>query len=102
MNKKKRRRASIGDFLNLPIIEHIIINEEIYYSFTNTGLLKHIKDNSTYDLRFEKIDKLIEQMKQQEIALENTLKPVRRSSMLRLRTRRRSSKTIKQKPPRNY
>ena len=44
--------SSISDFLRVPIVDHLIINEENYYSFTDTGLFKRIKKVSSYDLSF--------------------------------------------------
>ncbi|GHN02289.1 hypothetical protein WSM22_37780 [Cytophagales bacterium WSM2-2] len=53
--------GAIGIFVKLPIIDHLIINEEKFYSFADSGLLKQIMDNSYYDLSFSQVDKLKEQ-----------------------------------------
>ncbi len=61
------RMMAIGDFLELPVIEHMIISEKGFYSFATTGLLKKIKQDSTIDLTFKKQEaqakKLAEQKK---------------------------------------
>ncbi|GHN02512.1 hypothetical protein WSM22_40010 [Cytophagales bacterium WSM2-2] len=56
------RMAAIGKFVSVPVIDHLIITEDTYYSFADTGLLKEIIAKSSYDLTFEQIDKLKEQM----------------------------------------
>jgi len=56
------RMGAIGKFVNIPVIDHLIITEKKYYSFTDSGLMKEIMDNSHYDLTFSQIDKLKEQL----------------------------------------
>jgi DNA repair protein RadC len=58
------RMLAIGKFLNLPVIDHLIITEKDYYSFLDNDLLDEIKANTTYDLSFTQIDKMKEEMKQ--------------------------------------
>lgn len=57
------KMLAIGKFLKVPVIEHLIISEEHYYSFTDSGLLKRIEKNTTYDLSFTEIDRLMDEMK---------------------------------------
>ncbi len=52
------KMGAIGKFVKLPVIDHLIITEESYYSFADSGLLKQIMDNTRYDLTFSQIDKL--------------------------------------------
>lgn len=40
----------------MPIIDHFIISEKMYYSFTASGLLDEIEKNTRYDLSFKEID----------------------------------------------
>jgi len=50
---------AIGEFIQVPLIDHIIISEENYFSFEDAGLLKKIKNESNYDLSFYKTEKLV-------------------------------------------
>ena len=52
------RMMAIGKFLNLPIIDHLIISEKDYFSFANTLLLQKIAQETLYDLTFAEVDKL--------------------------------------------
>ena len=52
------RMMAIGKFLNLPVIDHLIISEKEYFSFANTLLLQKIERETLYDLTFAEVDKL--------------------------------------------
>ncbi|MES2688807.1 MAG: JAB domain-containing protein [Bacteroidota bacterium] len=65
------KMLAIGKFLKVPVIEHLIISEQNYYSFVDSGLLKRIEKNTTYDLSFTEIDRLLDEMK--EVKKKNTL-----------------------------
>ncbi len=47
------RMYQAGLFLDLPVIDHLIIDEEKYYSFTDSGLLKKISLSKKYVLPFK-------------------------------------------------
>ncbi len=47
------KMVAIGKFLRMPIIDHFIISEKMYYSFTASGLLDEIEKNTRYDLSFK-------------------------------------------------
>jgi DNA repair protein RadC len=57
------RMLAIGKFIQMPVIDHLIISETTYYSFVDAGLLEEIERNSTYDLTFSQINLLKEEMK---------------------------------------
>jgi DNA repair protein RadC len=57
---------SIGDFIRVPLVDHLIISEESYLSFEEAGLLQKIKRASTYDLTFDKTKKLLSTIKKLE------------------------------------
>jgi len=56
------RMAAIGKFVRVPVVDHLIITNKKYFSFTDSGLLDEIMAESHYDLTFSQIDKLKEQM----------------------------------------
>jgi DNA repair protein RadC len=60
------KMAAIGKFVNVPVIDHLIISETGYYSFAATGLLKKIEDETHYDLTFAQIDRLLDEKKGSE------------------------------------
>ncbi|MDN5204588.1 JAB domain-containing protein [Fulvivirgaceae bacterium BMA10] len=52
------KMLAIGKFLNVPVIDHLIVSETNYYSFVDSGQLEHIIQNTTFDLSFAQIEKL--------------------------------------------
>ncbi|MEK6699948.1 MAG: JAB domain-containing protein [Nitrospirota bacterium] len=66
------RMYQAGLFLELPVIDHLIIDEEGYYSFTDSGLLKKISLSQKYVLPYkqeeERIQKRGEKKKTVEMA----------------------------------
>lgn len=57
------RMLAIGKFIQVPVIDHLIISEASYYSFVDSGLLDEIERTSTYDLSFSQISSLKEELK---------------------------------------
>ena len=57
------RMAAIGAFVKVPVIDHLIITDKKYFSFTDSGLLEKIVAESHYDLTFSQIDKMKEREK---------------------------------------
>lgn len=53
------RMQAIGDFVKIPLYDHLIINPKKYYSFVDSGQFKQIKADSRYDLTFKNTEKLI-------------------------------------------
>ncbi|GHN03265.1 hypothetical protein WSM22_47540 [Cytophagales bacterium WSM2-2] len=51
------RIVAIGEFVRMPVADHLIISENSYYSFADSGVLQQIKDEKRYDLTFSKYDK---------------------------------------------
>jgi len=48
--------AAIGKFLNVPVIDHLIINETEFFSFAETGLLQKIMAETPIDLSFANVE----------------------------------------------
>ncbi|MFN6944444.1 MAG: RadC family protein [Cytophagaceae bacterium] len=57
------KMVAIGKFVNVPVIDHLIITEKYFYSFIDSGLLSKIEKESKYDLTFSKVDSLKEEIK---------------------------------------
>jgi DNA repair protein RadC len=60
------KMLAIGKFINVPIIDHLIITEKSYLSFVDAGLLQKIEAETEYDLTFSQIDALKEELKELE------------------------------------
>jgi hypothetical protein len=60
--------------VGMPVLDHLIITEKGYFSFTDTGLLEQIMAESHYDLTFSQIDRLKEQMRANERKAERRMK----------------------------
>lgn len=56
-NELTSKMMSIGEFIHLPVIEHLIISETDYFSFVDSGLYAKL-DKVKADLTFKEIDKL--------------------------------------------
>jgi DNA repair protein RadC len=50
---------AIASFLDVPMIDHLIISEKGFFSFMESGMLGKIMRESTFDLTFSKITKLL-------------------------------------------
>ena len=57
---------AIGSFLQVPLIDHIIISEKDHFSFNESGLLGEITRKGNYDLTFNDKDKLLSTIKRLE------------------------------------
>ena len=60
------KMLAIGKFINVPVIDHLIITDKEYYSFIDSGLLTKIEQESNYDLTFSQVDSLKEEVKSVE------------------------------------
>ena len=60
------RMLAIGKFVKVPVIDHLIISEEDYFSFQVSGELANIEKHSPFDLTFANVDQLLLQMKSME------------------------------------
>lgn len=43
----------VGKFLNVPVLDHLIITEKEYYSFLDSGLLEILSQSKKYVLRYQ-------------------------------------------------
>ena len=68
---------AIGDFLRVPLIDHLIISEKEYFSFDESGLLVELIRKGNYDLTFNTKDKLLTTIKrlQKELHKSKNTKP---------------------------
>ena len=66
---------AIGDFLRIPLVDHMIISEKGYFSFYESGLLGEIVRKGNYDLTFNNKDKLLNTIKKLEKELSKLKKP---------------------------
>jgi DNA repair protein RadC len=53
------RMQAVGHLVKVPMVDHLIITENEYFSFNESGMLAKIIKKSNYDLDFKKIDKLM-------------------------------------------
>lgn len=56
------KMIAIGDFVRVPVLDHLIITENEYFSFNGAGLMDQIRRETTFDLTFEKQTQLKQQM----------------------------------------
>jgi DNA repair protein RadC len=59
------KMQAIASFLDVPMIDHLIISEKGFFSFMESGMLGKIMRESTFDLTFSKTDKMLDQIKNQ-------------------------------------
>lgn len=52
------RLIQIGNFLNVPVIDHLIISEKTYYSFADTGLMTLLSESKKYVLRYKEEERI--------------------------------------------
>jgi len=52
------RMYAIGKFVNVPVIDHLIITEKEYLAFSNAGIMARIEKENKYDLTFAEMDKM--------------------------------------------
>ena len=52
------RLIQVGTFLNIPVIDHLIIGEKSFYSFEDNGLLEELSKSKKYALRYKEEDRI--------------------------------------------
>ena len=55
------RMFQVGLFLDVPLIDHLIISEKEYYSFVDSGLLAKIARSRKYVLKYKQEEERIEE-----------------------------------------
>ncbi len=60
------RMYQVGLFLDLPVIDHLIITETGYYSFVDTGLLLKLSKSKKYVLKYKKEEERIKKIGRKE------------------------------------
>jgi len=65
--KLTEKMMAIGRFLDVPVIDHLIISENGFYSFEDSGLLAKIESISNIDLTFKKQEAYQKQLQEQKI-----------------------------------
>jgi DNA repair protein RadC len=61
---------AIASFLDVPLVDHLIISEKDYFSFAESGMLGKIARESTFDLTFSNTQKMTDQIKAQQQVIE--------------------------------
>lgn len=57
------RMYAIGKFIQMPVLDHLIISEKEFFGFKQAGLMERIEREKRYDLTFSEQDKLTAQIK---------------------------------------
>jgi len=65
--KLTEKMMAIGRFLDVPVIDHLIISEKGFYSFEGSGLLAKIEATTNIDLTFKKQEAYQKQLQEQKI-----------------------------------
>jgi DNA repair protein RadC len=52
------RLLQVGKFLNIPVIDHLIISEKSYYSFADSELLEKLSESKKYVLPYKEIERI--------------------------------------------
>lgn len=52
------RLIQVGDFLKVPVVEHLIITETSYYSFLDSGELDNLRQSKKYALRYKEEERI--------------------------------------------
>ena len=65
--KITEKMMAIGRFLDVRVIDHLIISEKEFYSFEDSGLLAKIESTSNIDLTFKKQEAYQKQLQEQKI-----------------------------------
>lgn len=60
------RMFAIGKFLQVPVIDHLIITEKEYLSFADQGIIEKMEADNRFDLTFKNVDKLLDHVKEIE------------------------------------
>ena len=53
------RMIQVGEFLQIPVLDHLIITEKGYLSFSDTGLMDLLKKDSRYVLPYKEQERLL-------------------------------------------
>ena len=59
------RMYQVGLFLDLPVLDHLIITETEYYSFVDTGLLLKLSKSKKYVLKFKQEEERLKKLGEQ-------------------------------------
>jgi DNA repair protein RadC len=65
--KLTEKMMAIGRFLDVPVIDHLVISEKGFYSFEASGLLAKIESTTNIDLTFKKQETYQKQLQEQKI-----------------------------------
>ena len=60
----------VGQFLNVPVLDHLIISEESFYSFADSGLLAELERSRKYNLKFLEAEGIKKKRAQRERDIE--------------------------------
>lgn len=60
------RMYAIGKFIQMPVLDHLIISAKAFFSFKQAGLIERIEREKRYDLTFSEQDKLTAQLEKVE------------------------------------
>ncbi len=60
------RMYQVGLFLDLPVLDHLIITETEYYSFVDTGLLLKLSRSKKYVLKFKQEEERLKKLGEQK------------------------------------
>lgn len=60
------RMYQVGLFLDLPVIDHLIITERKFYSFKDSGLLAELTKSEKYVLKYKKEEKRLKELGRKE------------------------------------
>jgi DNA repair protein RadC len=52
------RLIQVGEFLKIPVIDHLIISEQSYYSFKESGLLAYLSQSKKYVLPYRELQRV--------------------------------------------
>jgi DNA repair protein RadC len=58
------RLIQVGEFLNIPVVEHLIISLKTYYSFNDSGLLYELSKSEKYVLPYKLKEKIAREAKE--------------------------------------
>ncbi len=60
------RMYQVGLFLDLPVLDHLIITERKFYSFKDSGLLAELAKSEKYVLKYKKEEKRLKELGRKE------------------------------------
>lgn len=60
----------VGKFLNVPVVDHLIISEESFYSFVESGLLADLEQSRKYVLKYLEVEEMKKNHAQKEAKIE--------------------------------